>query len=415
MKTLFSSLLSLSLLLSFCLESQATAPTETPSPQSTQTLGQTYITQHIAVTDYLEVLRHLEGKTQVHLSTEDTPFQANQAATLRAQALNRCVYHEILSKIVSPSMTNSQKVRAIYNFPMYNFLRYDTNRESLPSAYLRTAYAKESVTVLDRGSWLLAVGTGGCQEYATLFNRLMNSAGFPCFNVTGDYVNSNGSSMWHAYNRAFVDGAWYWYDVDVEGSLYRRGDVSSPIYFLYQKATSYWRSNHAWDEASVWAKEQEIASLNYFSPGSIFSYETQLEVSFNGTEYSPSLPLYGYVDIDSDFFSESVLLLPFFDLCDFLGLNAHWDGNISRLVLEEGANRVEFSPGSYVCTVNGVAQSMAVPIQVLGGQDYLSADDLLLLLDFDLNMKFYPDDQGNVHTSVLFQGGKSTISYEKEA
>lgn len=368
--------------------------------------GPYYYSDYTQAAEYLRVRRNLMENEDLYLPSELPSFSENQAATLRAQALNRTVYHQILRKITSSSMTDVQKVKEIYTFPMYNFIRYDTSRETLPPAYLHTSYNKSAVTVLDRGSWLLATGIGGCQEFSTLFNRLMNTAGFPCFNVNGDYVNSNGSYIWHAFSRAKVNDTWYWYDVDVEGSVYRRGEVSSPIYFHYQKNSSYWSNNHAWDGAYVAEKEAENNGDNYLPAGTTFQYDGITEITLNGINYESPVPIYGFVDIDSDYFSESIMLLPFFDVLEFLGFHAYWDSNVNRLVLEEGENRVEFVTGSYSCWVNGVEQNMAVPIQVIEGHDYIGVDELMILLDFKLNMQFYRNSQGELVTVATLRDGK---------
>lgn len=374
-----------------------------PMSINQETLGETYLCYYAAATDYLDVLRYQKMYDWYTLPTAPGEFKAGQAATLRAEAGNRVVYHEILDKITTPWMSDLQKVKAIYDFPMYNFVRYDTTAEAMPSAYLRTAYDSGAVVALDRGSWLLSQGTGGCQEFATLVNRLMNTAGIPCFNAYGDYVNSNGSTVWHCWNRAQVDGAWYWYDVDVEGSVYRRG-AAAPIYYLYHKETSYWRSNHNWDEAGVLAKEGEISSMNYHAPGTLLPYEGRAEIFFDGVEFVPSMEVCAYVDIDSDFFSESVMMMPYLELMEFFGFTAYWDGGVSALVLELGENRLEFYPGSRSYTMNGQSHGMAVPMVVIGEVDYISADEIMLLLGYELNMQFYQDEAGVMVSRAEFWG-----------
>lgn len=372
-----------------------------------QTLGETYFSEFAGVTDYLHVLRGLRESADYALPSAPGDFSWADAETLRAQAANRGVYHQVLGQITTANMTSLQKVKAIYDFPMYNFVRYDTTAETLPGAWLRISYDQDAVTTLDRGSWLLGQGTGGCQEFSTLFHRLMNTAGFPCFNEYGDYVNTNGTTVWHAWNRAQVDGVWYWYDVDVEGSVYRRG-ASAPLYYLYHKGTSYWDTNHNWNQAGTALKEQSYANGRYEQPGTIFQYEGHTAVSFNDVPFEASVPLYGFVDIDSDFFSESVMLLPYFEVLQFLGVEAYWDSGVSRLVLEEGGNRIEFQPGSYTYVVNGLNKNMSVPIQVIDQVDYISADDLLLLLGYDLNMQFYRNHATELVTLANFQGGLYT-------
>lgn len=358
------------------------------------------------VTDYLTWIRtSTEDKV---ISTQLEDFDQNQADTLRAQALNRAVYLDILNKITTTSMSQTQKAKAIYDFVMFNFIHYDATREVLPASYLRTPFDRESCSILDRSSWLLSVGTGSCQEFSTLFSRLMNMAGLPCFNVYGTYINRDGSQYWHAFNRAKVNDTWYWYDVDIEGSLYRRGDVSSPLYYLYQKNTSYWRTYHKWEESLATAQEEAMDWGNYQLSSTLFHYETAVEVQFQDINFYTTSPIYGYVDVDSPDFTESVMLLPFFQVLNFLGLSCSWDDSIHRLVVEEGENIVEFSPNSYLYWVNGEAIKMCVPLSVIDGIDYISVEDLILWLDFNMNLNFYENNSGELTTAVRFQGGKST-------
>lgn len=163
----------------------------------------------------------------------------------------------------------------------------------------------------------------------------------------------------------------------------------------------------------VSAKQQEFDTSNYYAPSTIINYEGETEVLFNGVTYRPSLPVYGFVDIDSDFFTETVLLLPFFEVMEFLGLEAYWDSSQGRLAMTVGENTIEFKVGSYTYWYNGKAQNMAVPIQVVDGQDYISADEILLLLGYDLNMQFYQNTTGSLVTVANFQGG-SPFAQPKE-
>lgn len=409
MKKILQSLLATTLLLQVSSPISTTQALSYVAPLDYQNLGgQGYISSYSQVMDYLSVIRYLEEKPWATLPTKIGEFSQSEAETLRAQAGNRRVYHEILGSLVSSSMTDAQKTKAIYDFPIYNFIRYDTTKESLPYGYAPTYYDKSAVTVLDRGSWLLGMSVGGCQEYSTLFNRLMNTAGIPCFNVYGDYVNTDGTAVWHAFNRAKINGVWYWYDVDVEGSVYRRGGYANPLYYLYEKDDTSWYKNHTWIAYDVMTKESE--SAKYLQSGTIIQYDGDVEIYVDDIPFVPSAGVHGYVDIDSDFFTESIMLLPILEIFPFLGLNTDWDTATNRIVVEEGGNRYEFSPYAQHFWMNGVVQPMAVPVLWVDGQCYISADDLLLLLDFDYNMQFYGNTEGELVTVARFQDGKVTAN-----
>lgn len=129
MKRYLSGLLSLALCASVSGQVSATAPVSVTQ----QTLGETYISHYSAVTDYLDVMRSLEQFDWYSLPESPDDFSQGEADTLRAQASNRVVYHDILDKLTKPWMSDLQKVKAIYDFPIYNFVRYDTSAESMPS------------------------------------------------------------------------------------------------------------------------------------------------------------------------------------------------------------------------------------------------------------------------------------------
>lgn len=147
MKPYLSGLLSLALCASLSGQAMATAPVSVEQ----QTLGETYISYYAAATDYVDVLRHMQQYDWYTLPYSPGEFSQGEAATLRAQAGNRVVYHEILDKLTNPWMSDIQKVKAIYDFPMYNFVRYDTSVEAMPSAYYQTSYDNSAVVSLDRG------------------------------------------------------------------------------------------------------------------------------------------------------------------------------------------------------------------------------------------------------------------------
>lgn len=394
MKKLVQTLLASSFLLSFAvLPSQALEA----SPLSY------YYGFYQSQEDYLEIQAMLEAG-QGSLSSKAPSFHQSQSENLRALAGNRAVVHEILDQIISPGFTDTEKVKAIYDFPMYNFHRDDNPAEVLPAESFRTPYTQELTSYTDLGTYLLYYGVGGCQEFSSLFTRLMNSAGFPCFNVLGNYVMGDGRELFHAFNRAKVNDTWYWYDVDVEGSVYRRGDVSSPIYFLYQKNSAEWSKNHNWIEADLQSMQSTVDNTSYYPTGTIMPYN--LNTVVKGNDNTLSVPAYCYVDLHSYALTESVPLLPFYAVMEHFGYNAFYNGDTGHVEVHQGSRKIEFSLSSRTCWVNGVYQPMAVSLETIDDSLYISTDDLMLALDFDVNIGYYQD--GTATQQILLQGETST-------
>lgn len=390
-----------SLLLSLSLPTVAMeATTQTASPIQTQTLYNVYYDSR-TVKDFLDYNGDFSG-----ISPQVGAFDSTQGELYRSRAENRVVVHSILEQLLTPGMSETETVKAIYDFPIFNFIRNDTTRETLPDAIYHTPYDRDMVNIVDCGTWLLSVGTGGCQEFSYLLNRLLNTAGIPAINAYGNYVNRDGSSQWHAWNRAKVDGVWYWYDVDVEGSVYKRGDVSWPIYYLYQKDSADWTTNHTWDASTYDNLVAKVDSSGYLPAGTLFSYDMPVEVSFNGINFNTDHHIYGLVDLDCDEWNESISLLPFHDTLNYLGVSTYYNSEVGCLVAEEGGNRYEFFPDSYTCWQNGTARNLASSLKTIDGVDYISSDDIMLLLDYEYNLQYYSNN-GVPTAVVMFQGGKS--------
>lgn len=111
----------------------------------------------------------------------------------------------IVSQIITPSMTDRQKALAINSY-IVNSASY--NYEAL-------AIIKDSAKVSSaqfRDNWsavgILLNKSGVCQSYADAFKLLADAAGLKAILVTGD---ADGGR--HAWNKAFMDGKWQNIDV----------------------------------------------------------------------------------------------------------------------------------------------------------------------------------------------------------
>lgn len=342
--------------------------------------------------DLLPVIRAINlGETE-GLVTEMPEFHPYMAEFYYNMAQNRLVVHSILNKIIVEGMSETDKIKAVYDFIMYNFVRYDTDRESHAPDYMRTWFNQNMAVPMDSGTYLLSSGIGGCGEFSSLFERLVSTLGFDCFLDSGSYINRDGSELFHIWNRAKVNDTWFWYDVDVEGSVYRRGDVASPLYYLYQKNTSDWYTNHSWDETYTSVMEQAIDRIEFYQSGDIIAYPMETTVKVKGEVFQSSHPLLSYVDRDTLFESESVMLLPFWDIIDCLGMGYAWNADSRCLEVYKADDLIEFPLGGHTYFYNGMECLMTIPLQVVNDIDYINMEDVGFLFDMMWSSQFYEDD-----------------------
>jgi hypothetical protein len=224
---------------------------------------------------------------------------------------------EVLLQIISYGMNDDAKVKAVYDFLIYNFTHTGKTSESLPEVN-RTYYTDMPVAGLtyqiyqnERGGetsvtfddpqdnlpktlpreYLLLINKHGvCGQFSSLMYTMLLRMDIAAQIVSGVYLNRDGTRPEHVWNRVVVDGKAYWYDVDVEGSVYRRG--SALTYYLYKKGTEEWRKTHdewetmregyyaeiqpvweasSWADGAAWALSQkgllpEALMSNYRQP-----------------------------------------------------------------------------------------------------------------------------------------------------
>ncbi|MCR4745511.1 MAG: hypothetical protein K5894_09840 [Lachnospiraceae bacterium] len=117
-------------------------------------------------------------------------FSTNAFAA-SAQAVQKV--QQVIPMIITPQMTNAQKVYAVNNY-MVNNITYD---------HTFTNYTADSA---------ILNGTAVCQGYAEAFKVFMDQLGIPCTVVTG-YVAGDYDPEDHAWNRVLIDGVYYEIDV----------------------------------------------------------------------------------------------------------------------------------------------------------------------------------------------------------
>ncbi|MCL2487363.1 MAG: LPXTG cell wall anchor domain-containing protein [Oscillospiraceae bacterium] len=152
---------------------------------------------------------------------------------------------DILDKAITSGMTDNQKIKAIYDYMIYNF---EHDADSMPMFFGDfDGNANPLYDTITLAMPIIMTGSGTCDVFANVFRLLAIRLGYECNYVSGYYVNSNGEELGHGWNQILVDGQWYWLDVDVEGTVFRKGNYTEPLYFLFMKNDSEWISNHSWE------------------------------------------------------------------------------------------------------------------------------------------------------------------------
>ena len=103
----------------------------------------------------------------------------------------------IIGLIITDSMTSdADKVKAIHDY-LANNCTYSSSTDKVNY----TAYG------------CLVNGEATCQGYAAAFNLLLHMCDIKCIAVTGTVQTSSGKTQNHAWNYAYVDGTYLYYDV----------------------------------------------------------------------------------------------------------------------------------------------------------------------------------------------------------
>ncbi|MCM3162593.1 transglutaminase domain-containing protein [Metabacillus litoralis] len=139
--------------------------------------------------------------------------------------------NQIISKTITPGMSEYQKVKAIHDYLVLN-TAYDYDN------YLRGSLPEDSYNVYGA----LIKGTAVCEGYTEAMIYLLSK-----LNIETLYVTGTGNGEAHAWNKVKIDGAWYnvdatWNDPVPDKKGYVRYD-----YFLV--TDSELAKDHNWDNS----------------------------------------------------------------------------------------------------------------------------------------------------------------------
>ena len=141
----------------------------------------------------------------------------------------------ILAKIITKGMTNSQKLKAIYDYIIANssyemrIIDYDEMMTFGDNAYL----SDEDAITAYYAYLILSDGYGVCDNYSSAFTVLARAVGFDCYSIGGNVAYSGGGYTGHKWNNIKVGNTWYEFDTQIEDKYNELNGYTS--YFYYGK------------------------------------------------------------------------------------------------------------------------------------------------------------------------------------
>ena len=177
---------------------------------------------HVFPIDRIERTREVVYSDELYLTAQrgvrPVPKVGSSAEILYEKA------RDVLRKICTDNMTDVQKAHAIYDWIMWQ-VTYDTPATNIPvggenysAYYLEGVFGDGNTSIGGVKYSPYAVCDGMSKAYALM----CNIEGIPCVRVVGKAGLSVADSGGHAWNKVYVDGAWYVVDCtwgDSQGEL----------------------------------------------------------------------------------------------------------------------------------------------------------------------------------------------------
>lgn len=144
--------------------------------------------------------------------------------------------HRIIRKIIKPSMSTVEKVKAVHDYLVLNNT-YDHS--------ISTAHPAGDIANVES---LLFQHTSVCSGYAETFQLFMDALNIPCKIILG---TANGNTGWidHEWNIVKLNGTWYHIDV-TWGDASETSDKNLVIYRHFLVSDNYMAQSHKWDRSS---------------------------------------------------------------------------------------------------------------------------------------------------------------------
>lgn len=158
--------------------------------------------------------------------------------TLKAARTNNKVLDDlvdkILAKIITKDMSNSQKLKAVYDYIISNstyaggiFMYDDMINFSGDNAYL-SEYDMETVYFAYQ---ILSKGKGVCDNYSSAFTVLTRAIGFESYSTSGGVAYSGGGYTGHRWNNIKVGNTWYEFDSQIEDKYNELNGYTSYMFY----------------------------------------------------------------------------------------------------------------------------------------------------------------------------------------
>ena len=144
--------------------------------------------------------------------------------------------HRIIRKIIKPSMSTVEKVKAVHDYLVLNNT-YDHS--------ISTAHPAGDISNVES---LLFQHTSVCSGYAETFQLFMDALNIPCKTILG---TANGITGWidHEWNIVKLNGSWYHIDVTWDDAN-ESTDPKLVLYRYFLVSDSYISQSHTWNQSS---------------------------------------------------------------------------------------------------------------------------------------------------------------------
>jgi len=167
-------------------------------------------------------------------------------------------YREEIEEFSQMTKTQIAEGKAIVRQNMVNRL-YTPSEEVDEYSYRYD----ESKRVAANAYAMMVERIGSCVSFSSLTAVLLGQLGYDCRLISGNFLNSDGTTPIHTWNYTLVDGKYYWLDVRIDHANYTRTGEVTHQYFM-ERDTETWAKKHSWDhDYSDWlfAEEKKISIL----------------------------------------------------------------------------------------------------------------------------------------------------------
>lgn len=130
----------------------------------------------------------------------------------------------VLSQILTPEMTTSQKVKTCYDWLINNCSYGRKYRQYTMEEYQVHEYLEAYNMIVLR--------EGVCDDYAGAFAAMVRAIGLDCRVVSGETERASGGMTGHAWNVIIVDGVEYVFDAQIDDNIAKGGPIG---YYRYCK------------------------------------------------------------------------------------------------------------------------------------------------------------------------------------